>query len=137
MGVNDGRAGCHSGLHVGCGHLQYAVRVEPHRHENLLLRGTIGRQPVHDDLPDPAAQPGVRVLPLQQRGPVLEHPPPRGVGAAEQAPVQLASAPADMNAAAEDSQTVISRLESEIPSVAVWSEPQNDTTVIWLPDQQQ
>ncbi len=56
---------------------------------------------------------------------------------AEQAPVQLASAPADMNAAAEDSQTVISRLESEIPSVAVWSEPQDDTTVIWLPDQQQ
>jgi anti-sigma factor RsiW len=54
-----------------------------------------------------------------------------------QAPVQLASAPADMNAAAEDSQAVISRLESEIPSVAVWSEPQNDTTVIWLPDQQQ
>jgi anti-sigma factor RsiW len=56
---------------------------------------------------------------------------------AEQAPVQLASAPGDMNATAEDSQAVISRLESEIPSVAVWSEPQNDTTVIWLPDQQQ
>jgi anti-sigma factor RsiW len=55
----------------------------------------------------------------------------------EQPPVQLASAPADINTAAEDSQAVISRLESEIPSVAVWSEPQNDTTVIWLPDQQQ
>jgi anti-sigma factor RsiW len=56
---------------------------------------------------------------------------------AEQAPVQLASVPADVNAAAQDSQAMISRLESEIPSVAVWSEPQNDTTVIWLPDQQQ
>jgi anti-sigma factor RsiW len=34
-----------------------------------------------------------------------------------------------------DSHAVISRLESEIPSVAVWSEPRKDTTVIWLPDQ--
>jgi len=54
-----------------------------------------------------------------------------------QAPVQLASAPAEIGGAAQDSQAVISRLESEIPSVAVWSEPQDDTTVIWLPDQQQ
>ena len=30
---------------------------------------------------------------------------------------------------------VISRLEADNPSVAVWSEPENDTTVIWLPDQ--
>lgn len=37
---------------------------------------------------------------------------------------------------ASDSHAVISRLESEIPSVAVWSEPRTDTTVIWLPDQQ-
>jgi len=29
----------------------------------------------------------------------------------------------------------ISRLESENHSVAVWSEPRRDTTVIWLPDQ--
>ena len=36
---------------------------------------------------------------------------------------------------AEDSQAIISRLEAEMPSVAVWSEPQSDTTVIWLPDQ--
>lgn len=53
------------------------------------------------------------------------------------APVRLASAPAQINGGAQDSQAVISRLESEIPSVAVWSEPQHDTTVIWLPDQQQ
>ncbi|HVC44986.1 MAG TPA: zf-HC2 domain-containing protein [Candidatus Binataceae bacterium] len=32
--------------------------------------------------------------------------------------------------------TVISRLEASSPSVAVWSEPQTDTTVIWVPDQQ-
>lgn len=36
---------------------------------------------------------------------------------------------------ATDSHADISRLESEIPSVAVWSEPSSDTTVIWLPDQ--
>ncbi len=37
---------------------------------------------------------------------------------------------------AEDSRAVISKLESENPAVAVWSEPHTDTTVIWLPDQQ-
>jgi anti-sigma factor RsiW len=36
-----------------------------------------------------------------------------------------------------DSRAVISRLESEVPSVAVWSEPENDTTVIWLPQDSQ
>jgi anti-sigma factor RsiW len=55
---------------------------------------------------------------------------------AENAAAQMASAQSDLSAAAQDSHAVISRLESEIPSVAVWSEPQNDTTVIWLPDQQ-
>jgi anti-sigma factor RsiW len=48
---------------------------------------------------------------------------------------QLDSSPT-VTAAAGDSHAVISRLESEFPSVAVWSEPQNDTTVIWLPEQQ-
>jgi len=37
--------------------------------------------------------------------------------------------------ALHDSHAVISRLESRSPSVAVWSEPHHDTTVIWLPDQ--
>jgi len=32
--------------------------------------------------------------------------------------------------------TIISKLESSNPDVAVWSEPSQDTTVIWLPDQQ-
>jgi putative zinc finger protein len=36
---------------------------------------------------------------------------------------------------AADSQAIISRLEANSPSVAVWSEPQTDTTVIWVPDQ--
>ena len=36
----------------------------------------------------------------------------------------------------EEPQAVISKLESDIPSVAVWNEPRMDTTVIWLPDQQ-
>jgi anti-sigma factor RsiW len=32
--------------------------------------------------------------------------------------------------------TIISKLESSNPDVAVWSEPSQGTTVIWLPDQQ-
>lgn len=43
-------------------------------------------------------------------------------------PVQVASV-------AHKSHTVISRLESEIPSVAVWSDPDTETTVIWVPDE--
>jgi len=35
-----------------------------------------------------------------------------------------------------DPGTVIDSLESASPSVAVWSEPKTDTTVIWVPDQQ-
>jgi hypothetical protein len=46
---------------------------------------------------------------------------------------QLASTP-DMNPG--DSHAVIKRLESEIPTTAVWSEPENGTTVIWLPSEQ-
>lgn len=42
---------------------------------------------------------------------------------------------ADATAPVTDSHAVISRLESDIPSVAVWSEPRSETTVIWLPDQ--
>jgi anti-sigma factor RsiW len=34
-----------------------------------------------------------------------------------------------------NSGAIISRLEADSPSVAVWSEPQTDTTVIWMPDQ--
>ena len=38
--------------------------------------------------------------------------------------------------AEEEPEAVISKLESDIPSVAVWNEPRMATTVIWLPDQQ-
>ncbi|HUA35389.1 MAG TPA: zf-HC2 domain-containing protein [Candidatus Binataceae bacterium] len=56
----------------------------------------------------------------------------------DQEPVAQASAISDeAMAMAQNSEAVISKLESESPNVAVWSEPQNDTTVIWLPDQQQ
>jgi anti-sigma factor RsiW len=41
----------------------------------------------------------------------------------------------DPTMADNDSHADISRLESENHSVAVWSEPRRDTTVIWLPDQ--
>jgi len=39
-------------------------------------------------------------------------------------------------AASREPSTVISKLETSNPDVAVWSEPSQDTTVIWLPDQQ-
>jgi anti-sigma factor RsiW len=49
---------------------------------------------------------------------------------------QIAQAtPNEPTMADNDSHADISRLESENHSVAVWSEPRRDTTVIWLPDQ--
>ncbi len=48
----------------------------------------------------------------------------------EEMPREYASAIAD-----DDSHADISKLESDTPNVAVWSEPQDHTTVIWLPDQ--
>jgi len=52
-------------------------------------------------------------------------------------PDQLASSSTanEPTMADNDSHADISRLESENHSVAVWSEPRRDTTVIWLPDQ--
>jgi negative regulator of sigma E activity len=56
-------------------------------------------------------------------------------------PQTVAVAPNEVAAADEptmadnDSHADISRLESANHSVAVWSEPRRDTTVIWLPDQ--
>ena len=47
---------------------------------------------------------------------------------------QLATA-GEPTMADNDSHADISRLESANHSVAVWSEPHRDTTVIWLPDQ--
>jgi anti-sigma factor RsiW len=52
------------------------------------------------------------------------------------APDQMANAATNEPTMADnDSHADISRLESENHSVAVWSEPRRDTTVIWLPDQ--
>jgi putative zinc finger protein len=47
----------------------------------------------------------------------------------------VTAAPEAEETVAADSQAIISRLEADSPSVAVWSEPQTDTTVIWVPDQ--
>lgn len=55
-----------------------------------------------------------------------------GVAAPDQAANVAANEP---TMADNDSHADISRLESENHSVAVWSEPRRDTTVIWLPDQ--
>jgi anti-sigma factor RsiW len=38
--------------------------------------------------------------------------------------------------ASREPSAIISKLETSNPDVAVWSEPSQDTTVIWLPDQQ-
>lgn len=43
--------------------------------------------------------------------------------------------PNPLAATDQDSEAYISRLETKAPSVAVWSEPENKTTVIWLPDE--
>jgi anti-sigma factor RsiW len=67
----------------------------------------------------------------------------RKLGAPNPASNQLAAATVaqpgtasdESSMADNDSHAVISRLESGNPSVAVWSEPRKDTTVIWLPDQ--
>jgi anti-sigma factor RsiW len=45
------------------------------------------------------------------------------------------SSPATLTAASNEPGTIISRLETSNPDVAVWSEPSQGTTVIWLPDQ--
>jgi hypothetical protein len=50
-------------------------------------------------------------------------------------PNNVGGAPQAEETVAADSQAIISRLEADSPSVAVWSEPQTDTTVIWVPDQ--
>ena len=47
----------------------------------------------------------------------------------------VAAAPGAEETVAADSRAIISRLEADSPSVAVWSEPRTDTTVIWVPDQ--
>jgi anti-sigma factor RsiW len=46
------------------------------------------------------------------------------------------SSAAIASATSGEPSTIISKLESSNPDVAVWSEPSQDTTVIWLPDQQ-
>jgi anti-sigma factor RsiW len=54
------------------------------------------------------------------------------VAGVETAPRAIAHDVADVE---EEPHAIISKLESDIPSVAVWNEPQMATTVIWLPDQ--
>ena len=49
----------------------------------------------------------------------------------------IPDAPSEFAAAmSAEPSTIISKLETSNPDVAVWSEPTHDTTVIWLPDQQ-
>jgi len=50
-------------------------------------------------------------------------------------PVEQAAEEAVGPAMVSDSHAIISRIEPGTSSVAVWSEPQTDTTVIWLRDE--
>jgi putative zinc finger protein len=66
----------------------------------------------------------------------------RIVSSHQKEPVQSASASptrvpgsGEFAQATVDSHTVISGLESHVSSVAVWNEPETQTTVIWVPDQ--
>ncbi len=87
----------------------------------------------------------VAILTIIMITPYAEHFAGRGqqptvVAKAERAAAQAANQAAEAAAseptmADNDSHADISRLESENHSVAVWSEPRRDTTVIWLPDQ--
>ena len=87
------------------------------------------------------------VTPYAQRFAGHTAPPPNIVASARQAaPVMRQEADvsdaavAKVVAQAEDSaeqssQAVISQIEAESPSVALWNEPKTETTVIWVPDQ--
>ena len=88
----------------------------------------------------------VAVMTIILMTPYAEHFANRGANSAtsvataghESAPAtnQVAQATSNEPTMADnDSHADISRLESENHSVAVWSEPRRDTTVIWLPDQ--
>ena len=77
-------------------------------------------------------------------GPVIQADKSAGaasLASATQPEAQVLEAPPQLSSTGSmhlgDSRAVISRLESEVPSVAVWSEPENDTTVIWLPQDSQ
>jgi len=87
----------------------------------------------HKSAQEPAAssQPSNSVTPApsQPNDSAIAH---EGNGASQSS---IAAAPQAEETVAADSQAIISRLEADSPSVAVWSEPQTDTTVIWVPDQ--
>jgi putative zinc finger protein len=87
----------------------------------------------HKPAQEPAAssQPGnsVTAAPSQPNDSAIAN---EGNGASQNS---VTAAPEAEETVAADSQAIISRLEADSPSVAVWSEPQTDTTVIWVPDQ--
>src|SRR5262249_60522353 len=64
--------------------------------------------------------------------------PVREIASAERAPARLENAGheigRDVAEVQEEPGAIISKLESDIPSVAVWNEPRMSTTVLGLPD---
>jgi len=67
----------------------------------------------------------------------LEHPAQLIAAHGQNIGQEIINAPADLAATISgEPSTIISKLETSNPDVAVWSEPTHDTTVIWLPDQQ-
>jgi anti-sigma factor RsiW len=82
-----------------------------------------------------ASNPAIASAPAQSSATIAQGP--QRAQSAEQVASSPDSAPVGFTDDPISSRAVIDKLESEESPVAVWSEPQNDTTVIWLPDQQQ
>jgi anti-sigma factor RsiW len=87
-----------------------------------VARNVAGRQ----DAENPAAARNPTMLASIAR--------PNAARLADVSPASITSANTPL--APDNSEAIISRLEADSPSVAVWSEPRTDTTVIWVPDQQ-
>ncbi|MGA2412075.1 MAG: zf-HC2 domain-containing protein [Candidatus Binataceae bacterium] len=104
------------------------------------INSFLGRGPhVHAAQPATLAAVAPPVQPVQQPASLANTavaqnnggPPTNAGGEADNGSVDSANA-----GTGDDSGTVISSLESDSPSVAVWTEPETKTTVVWLPDQQ-
>ncbi|MGH8013988.1 MAG: anti-sigma factor family protein [Candidatus Binataceae bacterium] len=91
-----------------------------------VARGVAARKAVSPAIGQPAALIARNNLPyVNQR--VAATPVSDSLPSLDNLPVNLGP---------DSSKAIISRLEADSPSVAVWSEPRTDTTVIWVPDRQ-
>lgn len=132
-----------SGLAAAAVAVVTAVILTPYVKQIPLLMGPNAAVKVanRDRLPQPAAPSGSaaaspaapRQLATSDRPADLAADVADGVsGGAHESGIAPVMSPVDESG---DSGAIISHLEADSPSVAIWSEPQSDTTVIWVPDQ--